>query len=76
MNDPTSDPMQTIDPIHDSCELVSGPDRSGVSSESSRGIAGDIQPTEQPFPSITRFATCNHNSVVYHYYLNHKFLIK
>lgn len=41
---PISPPMQLIDPIHDTCSFVKGPETNGVFSDDNFAIAGDIQP--------------------------------
>lgn len=38
-------PIALIEPIHESCSLVNGPDFKGVSFDKSIGVAGEIQPS-------------------------------
>lgn len=45
-----------MDPDHDVCSVVNGPERSGVSDDFSQGSAGENHPIAQPYPSITMFA--------------------
>lgn len=42
-NAPKSEPILLIDPIHEVCSFVNGPDRSGVSSDVNIGNAGEVQ---------------------------------
>lgn len=45
-----------MDPDHDVCSVVSGPESNGVSDDFSKGSAGENHPIAQPNPSITIFA--------------------
>lgn len=45
-----------MDPDHDVCSVVNGPESSGVSDDFSKGSAGENHPIEQPNPSHKIFA--------------------
>lgn len=59
VNEPHMAPIEVIEPTHEICSFVNGPDMSGVSSEESFGRAGDIHPRIVPWPSITRLPESN-----------------
>lgn len=53
---PVTPPRERIDPDHDSCSIVNGPELNGVSCDSKSGRAGENHPQPQPNPSISTFA--------------------
>lgn len=52
---PVTEPSDRIDPDHDNCSVVRGPDFSSVSDDSRSGRAGENHPTPQPNPKTSRF---------------------
>lgn len=49
------EPIPAMDPAHDNCSVVSGPEVNGVSDDKSRGRAGENHPMPQPRPIISTF---------------------
>lgn len=62
MKAPNTPPMVFIDPIHDICSFVNGPDFRGVESCVNVAIAGETHPTIAPWPNDNRFANKMKNS--------------
>lgn len=56
MNVPKMPERAEIDPIHDICSLLSGPESSGVFSDMRIAIDGDSQPFIVPWPMKIIFA--------------------
>lgn len=51
---PVTEPSERMDPDHDNCSVVRGPELSSVSVDNSNGRAGENQPTPQPNPNTSR----------------------
>lgn len=56
VNVPLNAPIELIDPIHESCSLVKGPDFNGEFSDKSVGSDGLSHPSNSPCPKAMMFA--------------------
>lgn len=57
--DPSNAPMQIVDPTHDDCSFVNGPDEIGVSFEVNCCKAELVHPFALPCAKTIKFAEIN-----------------